>query len=429
MANTADEVLDDQIRINTARDDLEWLAGQAKNDLPAIMVGGGASAVDFIPMIKNRQRFGGKIFAMNAASQWLRREHGIEADYQCILDAQEKTHALVDRGGPVNIIASQAHPKTMQAAKDPIVWHLELGEIENLFPKERVKAGGYCLLAGGASCGNSAMAVAYALGHREFHVFGYDCSHREKNGHAYPQNMNDLIPTMEMEWAGKTFVLSVSMRGQVMAFQVMAAELKRHGCKIKMYGDGLLQHIYRTKAEDMTERDKYRAMWNFAEYRDISPGVSSVSKFLEIVKPDGLILDLGCGTGRASIALTGAGHRTLMIDFADNCRDQEALHLPFVEWDLTQVLPVTAPYGFCADVIEHIPPDEVDTVIRNIMKACAKVFFQICTVEDNFGIVLDTKLHLSIHDHLWWEDKFQALGYDVIWQDHRMVDYQCVVTQ
>ncbi len=427
MSNTADEVLDDQIRSNTARDELTWLHGHPKNDDAAIMVGGGASAADFIPQIRELQAIGGKVFAMNAASQWLRRDHDIEADYQCILDAQEKTSKLVDTDGPVNIIASQAHPKTMNAATAPLVWHLELGEIENLFPKERVKAGGYCLLAGGASCGNSAMAVAYALGHRTFHVYGYDCSHREKEGHAYQQNMNDLIPTMEMEWAGKTFLMSVSMRGQVMAFQVMAGELKRHGCTIEMYGDGLLQHIYRTKTSDMTECDKYRTMWNLPDYRDISPGENCVSTFLAEVKPDGLIVDFGCGTGRASIALKAAGYRTMMIDFADNCRDQEALELPFVEWDLTNPLPMTAPYGFCTDVMEHIPTKDVNAVIRNIMAAAARVFFQISTVEDNFGALLDLSLHLTVKPPEYWYGKMKALGYDIEWREESAIDCRMVV--
>lgn len=426
ICNTPDETLADHVRINTARDDLTWLRGQPENDLPAIMVGGGATAADFIPTIKARQQFGGKIFAMNAASQWL-RTHGIEADYQCVLDAKEETSILVDTEGPINIIASQVHPKTMEAAAAPLVWHLDGGDIEKDFPKERIDRGGYCLLAGGASVGNSAMAVAYALGHREFHVFGYDCSHTNKKSHSYPQGMNALIPTMEMTWGDKTYLLSMSMKGQVMAFQVMAGELKRNGCTIEMYGDALLQHIYRTKAEDMTERDRYKALWRFEDYRTLSPGMAAVGRFLEVVKPDGLILDFGCGTGRASIALKAAGHRAFLIDFADNCRDQEALGLPFLEWDLTQSLPVNAPYGFCADVMEHIAPDDVATVIRNVMASAEKVFFQISTVPDNFGMLLGHPLHLTIKPAGWWCGLFYEMGYDVAWSDNDAVTCQMVV--
>jgi len=430
-SNTGDEVLKDQIRTNAARDDLTWLEGQPENDLPAIMVGGGATAADFISEIRYSQSdYGGKIFAMNAASKWLRSE-GIEADYQCILDAQKHTSVLVDNEVPLNIIASQAHPDTMNAASNPLIWHLQNreGNIEDDFPRERVERGGYCLLAGGASCGNSAMAVAYALGHREFLVFGYDCSFRGKNGHAYEQGMNDLIPTTEMEWDGKKYTLSVAMKGQLMAFQIMATELKRLGCTIEMYGDALLQHIYRTDVDNMTERDKYRSMWNVPDYRNVSPGEGCVKQFLELVKPDGLILDFGCGTGRASLALYGAGHRSFLIDFADNCRDQEALNLPFLEWDLTSPLPMTAEFGFCCDVMEHLPTDQVDVVIANIMDAASTTYFQISTLHDYFGGTVSTSLHLTVRPAGWWAATFENLGYEVTWQERDARSCRLIVTK
>ena len=418
VCNTPDEELENNIRINTAREELPWLREHPENSQVAIMVGGGPSAADHIDQIRKLQIEGGVIFAMNAASQWLRR-NGIEADYQCILDAKQESSILVDQDASAHIIASQVHPDTMEAAPRATVWHLELGHIESLFPQERRKRGDYCLCGGGSSVGNSAMAVAFTLGHRDFHVFGYDCSHREKKSHAYPQDMNTLLPTSTIEWAGKKYLISMSMRGQTTAFPVMARELKKNGCTIEMYGDGLLQHIYRTKPEDMTEIDKYRSMWNFSEYRDLSPGFEVLSTFLEAAKPDGLILDLGCGTGRASVELHKQGYKVYLIDFADNCRDQEALELPFMEHDLTEPLNMFAPWGFCSDVMEHIPPDDVDTVINNIMASAKKTFFQISTVPDLFGEAIGFRLHLTVKSHSWWNAAFKRLGYQISWEQAR----------
>jgi hypothetical protein len=418
ICNTPDEELRGNIRVNTAKD-LRWLAAVPEHDKPAIMVGGGPSVADYVPQIRGLHDMGGTTFAMNAASQWLRKNN-IPADYQCILDAKEETSLLLDPEAQQQIVASQVHPATMDAATDPLVWHLEIGEMEELFPPEKVAQGGYCLLAGGSSVGNSAMAVAYALGYRTFHVFGYDCSHREGHSHAYTQSLNELMPTTTMEWGGKSYLLSMSMRGQLTAFQVMAGELKRNGCEIEMYGDGLLQAVYRTKPEDLTEKAKYQAMWNFDDYREFSPGEACVQQFLEVAKPDGLILDLGCGTGRASVVMTQAGYKTFLVDFADNCRDQEALDLPFLEWDLTETLPMHTPYGFCTDVMEHIPPEEVNVVLENIMRTCDRVFFQISTSQDSFGALIGTPLHLSVRGHGAWKDALEQFG-TVEWEQEGQI--------
>ena len=66
--------------------------------------------------------------------------------------------------------------------------------------------------------------------------------------------------------------------------------------------------------------------------------------------------------------------------------------------------------GFCTDVMEHIPPDDVETVLRNIMASTPRAFFQISTVEDVFGKTIGQPLHLSVHPHAWWMDTFRGLG-------------------
>jgi hypothetical protein len=58
------------------------------------------------------------------------------------------------------------------------------------------------------------------------------------------------------------------------------------------------------------------------------------------------------------------------VDFADNCLDEDirpmletqAHALRFVEHDLTEPLTQSATYGFCTDVLEHIPTEDVDKV-------------------------------------------------------------------
>ena len=400
LSNTSDEDLKRNIRSNAARD-LPWLKAHEAHGRPAVMVGGGPSLAECLEDIRAWKFEGAHIFAMNAASQYL-RAHGIEPDFQVIADAKPETATLVDVEAKAHLIASQVHPSTLDAAPNATLWHLEIGDVEDEFPPERRKRGGYVLLGGGAAVGNCALCVVYAMGYRDIHCYGYDSSHYEGASHVYSQPMNDFIPTVEVEWAGRTFTSSVAMKAQAEKFQITAQALKQEGCCIEVYGDGLLPHMYRTPAANLSERDKYRLMWRYDAYRTVAPGEFCVPRFLQVARPDGLILDFGCGTGRASLALQAHGHEVLAIDFADNCRDDEALGLPFIEWDLTRPCPARGKYGFCTDVMEHIPREDTDTVLTNMFASAPRIFFQIDTEEDVCGQLIGQPLHINIRPHDEW---------------------------
>lgn len=414
VCNTSDEALERNIRINSEKHK-NWLQLQPEHKSVAVMIGGGASVENHVEDILKLVGMGATVFAMNAASTWA-REHGISVDYQVIADAKKETAALVDGGARNHLFASQCDPDTFAAAPGAVLWHLETGEIEKFFPERRVKKGGYVLLGGGASVGNSALCVAYSQGFRELHLFGYDSCHHDGRSHAYDQPMNKWIPTTRVTWAGRTYTASVAMKAQAEKFQITAQGLKQAGCDLHVYGEGLLQTMYRAKAQDLTEQQKYQSMWQFDTYREVSPGEDSADLFLTVVKPDGLILDFGCGTGRASAYFASKGHDVFLIDFTDNCRDDEALCLPFLQWDLMNPCPARAPYGFCTDVMEHIAPENVDTVIRNIMSAAGTVFFQISTIPDSMGVLTGQQLHLTVRPHAWWKAVFERLGFVVEWE-------------
>lgn len=418
LCNTPDEELEDNIRANSALD-LPWVSFREPHDGIAVLVGGGPSLVDHIKEIQALVDDGATVFAMNGASQFLRDNYpNIPVDYQVIADAKPETASLVDEYAGRHLFASQVNPETFKRSRGAMLWHLGIKDMEDMFPEERRKRGGYALVGGGAAVGNSAACLAYVMGYRTLHCFGYDSSHRGDASHAYEQPMNRFIPTIDVEWAGKTYTSSLAMKAQAEKFQITAQGLKQKGCNVIVHGDGLLPAMYNTPPHDLSERDKYRLMWQFDGYREFSPGEGLVSKFIEVAKPDGLIVDFGCGTGRASIALNEQGYDVFLVDFADNCRDEEAIGLPFLEWDLTLPCPISAPYGLCTDVMEHIPPQDVETVLRNILNSAETVFFQISTVADVFGDVIGQRLHRTIKPHYWWAGILRSLG-EIKWQEQR----------
>lgn len=409
LCNTPEDEIWANVEHNSALD-LEWVKAEPEHDGIAVMVGGGPSVADHLDDIR---ALCGTVFALNGASKYL-RANGIAVDWQVTCDAKAETATLIDPGARGYLLASQVNPATVAAARAPKLWHMAVPGIEDHFPPQRRKRGGYALFGGEASTGLGALCVAYALGFRRFEIFGYDSSHRFDDGHAYAQKMNDVIPVLPVTWAGRAFMASVTMRTQAERFPIVAQALQQSGATINVHGDGLLQHIWRTPPELLSEREKYVKMWQRDGYRAYSPAEVSIEDIARFApSPPATIIDFGCGTGRAGVKLAERGYDVVLVDFASNARDAEACALPFFEFDLSQPCPLRAPYGYCCDVLEHIPPTQVDAVITNIMASAPQVFFQISTVPDRWGVAIGQSLHLSVHPASWWVETFKRLGYSV----------------
>lgn len=421
ICNTSDDAIHDNIRINARRPGV-WVKLAAAHGGSAVICGSGPSLADTLKEIKQRKFEGATVFALNGAARYL-ADNGVVADYQVIIDARAETAQLV---GPAkaHLFASQVHPSCFKRAPGAQVWHLEIGTLDGLLPEYESD---YCLIGGAASVGNTATCLVYAMGYRELHCYGYDSSHRDGKGHAFAQPMNDGDPCAEVTFNGKNYTASLTMKLQAEKFQETARAIEAMGCAVHVHGSGLLPDMWNTPTEELTEAAKYERMWQHAGYRNFSPGADCVPTFIERVRPSGTVVDFGCGTGRASLRMAAVGLKPVLVDFAGNCRDPQALELPFHQLDLGEPIPLRADYGFCADVMEHIPPALVDRVIWNIMTAAETVFFQISTVPDNFGALINQSLHLTVEPHAWWAQAFIALGHRVLWEERGAVASQFVV--
>jgi SAM-dependent methyltransferase/uncharacterized Rossmann fold enzyme len=404
--NTHADIVDANVRANS-RLDVPWLYECPAHDGVAVICGGGPSLADDIERIREMSPTA-TVFGLNGASGRLTRD-GIPVDYQVIIDAQEITTSLVDVKADDRLYASHVHPATAKYAD--MFFHLNFAGCEDLFPPEKVEMGGYTLVGGGVSVGITALVVAYTLGYRKLHLFGYDSSNRDGATHAYSQPHNKAIPTIDIEWAGKTYNCSMPMKLQAEAFLRISKQLREEGCEITVHGSGLLPAM--CSETPRTEREKYQLLWALGDYRGRSFGEEIVEKFLDVASPVGRVVDFGCGTGRAALRLAEQGYDVTAIDFCDNARDKEAIGLRFIQWDLTRPIPVKGDVGYCTDVMEHIPPEDVDTVIANILASTPRAFFQIATFPDVHGSTIGQTLHLTVQDHEWWAAKFD----NIIWQE------------
>lgn len=176
--------------------------------------------------------------------------------------------------------------------------------------------------------------------------------------------------------------------------------------------------------EGNPEAVKYGKLWNTSEYRKHSPGEHFIPYFMQQAKPkDGAhVIDFGCGTGRAALKLKDFGLNVTMIDFVKNCLDEPVRiaigdGFEFLKHDLKKPIPLVAEYGYCTDVMEHIPEEDVNLVINNILRSAKHSFFAICTIPDGYGQMIGERLHLTVQPYEWWLNRFQQFSCVIQWAE------------
>ena len=155
---------------------------------------------------------------------------------------------------------------------------------------------------------------------------------------------------------------------------------------------------------------KYREIYNHTTYEAMPGPPREVKDFLSRYKlsPGDVIIDFGSGPGYASNYFHKEGLRVIAIDIAPNAmRDEFLGKFPLIVsafWDLPAKL--NAKWGYCTDVMEHIPPARIDEVL-GIMSSSASnsMFFNISLRPDGCGAVFNKVRHLSVYPREWWEAK------------------------
>ena len=158
------------------------------------------------------------------------------------------------------------------------------------------------------------------------------------------------------------------------------------------------------------EAAKYEEIWQLPEYANTSPGELRSTLFGQVAQPQegDTLIDLGCGKGAGGLALQNAyGVEVTYLDIVK----VNGVPEPFIEQPLWVPLQVKAKYGYCCDVMEHLPKEFVMLAISNILNSCEYAFFNISFVPDHFGQqYLQKPLHLTVENFTWWRDRFSEIG-------------------
>ena len=162
------------------------------------------------------------------------------------------------------------------------------------------------------------------------------------------------------------------------------------------------------------EAEKYSKMWEHDQYRRHSPGERILDAARVELGNRGMaaldsLADFGCGTGRAALGFMEHRLAVTGIDITASALDRvPASRIQFVLaclWDLPDGL---GPFdwGYCTDVMEHIPPEKVDAVLASISRLVSKAcVFQMSCRPDGCGALIGETLHLTVRTPGWWRSK------------------------
>lgn len=163
------------------------------------------------------------------------------------------------------------------------------------------------------------------------------------------------------------------------------------------------------------ERAKYREIWDTSEYQESwSPGLENVAHFMAVLRPKAgeTLVDIGCGAGRAGLDFRKHGLQVMWTDLV-NVLDPEVPKSRFIEcpiWDCAWHRPHGFDYGFCCDVMEHVPTEYTMLTIDRIARSCRTTWFVIHFEPDVMGQLIGKPLHLTVQPFTWWRDRIASLG-------------------
>ncbi len=221
--------------------DAPWLDEEPANDGIAIICGSAPSLKETIGELKALYDKGAVIFSCNTATAYL-LEQGIKPQYQVILDPfDEVTDFMYDAG--CHLLASTVHPSAFEKSKNPVLWHPMIGWLGDYIPE---KGKNFTFIGGGVTVTNSAVCMSYTKGFREMHVFGMDSSYEGEKTHVNDLkaiDSDELYVTVENN--GKTYTCAYYMKQQALIFRELHKQLTELGCKVSVYGYGLLPDMFK----------------------------------------------------------------------------------------------------------------------------------------------------------------------------------------
>ena len=182
-----------------------------------------------------------EVISVSGAHDFL-LEHGIVPDYHVECDPRPHKADNIVKGhtGIRYLIASVAHPVLFDKLDglDIALWHVSTKEHGTLL----LKAGenGHHIISGGGSVGLRAVPLFYALGYRDFSIYGMDCSFADEGKQQWAgKHAGKTHKVVHLQCEGRVFATSPTLATYATDFIEMVQKVT--DAQFRLYGDGLLQ--------------------------------------------------------------------------------------------------------------------------------------------------------------------------------------------
>ena len=304
------------------------------------------------------------------------------------------------------LISSTCNPDVWTHLQD---YNLKLWHVfDNTEEGIRSLPAGEWSLTGGCDVGVRSLMIARFLGFVDLHIFGLDGSSPSSDSKRHAgDHPNPVKSKQTVEYEGRTFCTTA---GMLAAAKGLWHELDAMpDTTAKFYGDGLIQYM----AKYYKRQDKKKSMIAFhrpetisAEYialnkqlheENLYYGVGgnrhleTVKKIIDKMKHPS-ILDYGCGKGLL------------------------AKNLPMPIWEYDPAIPgkETSPRPadlvVCTDVLEHVEPDMLMNVLRDLQRCVKDVgFFTIHMGAAQKKLPDGRNTHLIQKHKQWWKNRLEAV--------------------
>lgn len=352
------------------------------------------------------------IFSCSGSHKFL-IERGIIPTYHVEVDPRPHK---VDLIGPPHkdveyLIASTCHAAVFDHLEGYNVklWHV----FDNAEDGLRVLPPNEWALTGGCGVGLRAMTIARFLGYNNQHIFGMDGNQREETGKhaaAHPMQAKDAFQT---DYMGKTYWTTPAF---LEAARMTFHELNMMpDVKATFYGEGLVQEMAKHYVPQPVAPEK--RLIGFTKPELISPAFRELN-----VKLHQENLAYGVGGGKRAdtvsklvkVAKTQDGSPPSVLDYGCG-KGQLAKALPFPIWEYDPAIPNkdgaprAADLVVCCDVLEHIEPDKLECVLRDIQRCVKQIgYFVVHTGPAEKCYADGRNTHLIQKPADWWRDKLAS---------------------